>query len=204
MAAPISLNGKKLWAWSSYLTTTGTVAITLHYPVNQKRSSLSMNAAAKGGAITLVQASGTLSSSHLSQHRKQNFSISLSISSVITVAFDGLLTTEASLLWDSARAGVRRTERLFRHRSPPPISGPCHRWWPLRCSFNRTTSGTSCSLSAPVGCGWVERTVTCPWENPCQGRGQIWERNKREGLFHALNIKLPWPVMVFDNICKSR
>lgn len=127
-------------------------------PKTIERSSLFMNAAPKGVFITLRTraGTGTISSSYLSHHRKQNFSISLSISSLITVAFDGLLMMEAPPLWDSAHASIERTEQHFWHRLPLPISGPCHRWWPLCCSFNRMTSGTSCSLSAPVNCWWVD------------------------------------------------
>lgn len=60
-----------------------------------------------------MQAFGTLSSSYLSHHRKQNFSISLSISSVITVAFDRLLTTDASLLVDSWSCKHRADRTTF-------------------------------------------------------------------------------------------
>lgn len=145
----------------------------------------------------LRQASGTLSSSYLSHHRKQNFSISLSISSVITVAFDGLLTTEASLLWDSARASIGHAEWRSGHRLPPPISGPCHRRWTL-CW---TTSGTSCSLAAPVDCRRADWPMTWLCGNLCQIWGQIWGKRR---LSHALNIKLPWAVTVSDNINESR
>lgn len=92
----------------------------------------------------------------------QTFSISLSISWVITGAFDGLLMTQASLLWDAVHASCERMGQNFWHQFPPPISGPCHHWWPLWRFLNMMSlaSGASCTLSAPLGWGWVDWTMT--------------------------------------------
>lgn len=57
----------------------------------------------------------------------------------------------------------------FWHQFPPPISGPCHHWWPLWRSLNRMSlaSEASCTLSAPLGWRWVDWTMTslcvCVW-----------------------------------------
>lgn len=84
----------------------------------------------------------------------------------------------------------------FWQRYPPPISGPCHRWWPLCFSVNRMTSGTSCSLSAPVGCGWADWTMTCVCENLCQGWGQIWAKTKDFSIRWILKChKLSWSLI---------
>lgn len=157
----IMFNGQKWWTLTFYLVATGTVSSVSLAPLTKDHH----DAAAKGDVIALHT---------LSRHRKQKFSIS----SVITVAFDGLLRTESPLLRDSTHASTGWTEWHFWQRYPPPISGPCHRRWPLCFSVNRMTSGTSCSLSAPVGCGWADWTMTCVCENLCQGWGQIWGKTK--------------------------
>ena len=56
----------------------------------------------------------------------------------------------------------RGSSSHFWHQFPPPISGPCHHWWPLWRSLNRTSlvSEASCTLSAPLGWRWVDWTMT--------------------------------------------
>lgn len=120
-----------------------------------------------------------------------NFSsISLSISWVITVAFDGLLTTAPSFLWDTVHVSCRKMWQHFWHQFPPLISGTCHHWWPQRCSLNRMcmASGVSCTRSASVGWRWV----TDPWLLRGVGIwvwvwGQtLWEKNEQKFMYYIL------------------
>lgn len=83
----------------------------------------------------------------------QPFSISLSISRVITGASDGLFMTSALFLRDTLLQEERGAVSHFWHPFLPPISGPCHQWWPLWCSPN---SHASCALSAPLGSRQVD------------------------------------------------
>lgn len=152
------------------------------------------DAAAKGDVIAFHTHGGDWDTFLISPvtPQKQKFSISF----VITVSFDGLLRTEPPFLWDSAHASIGWTERHFWQRYPPPISGPCHRRWPLCYSVNRMTSGTSCSLSAPVGCGWADWTMTCVCENLCQGWGQIWGKTKVFSMRWILKcLELSWSLI---------
>lgn len=68
----------------------------------------------------------------------------------------------------------------FWHQFPPPISGPCHHWWPLWCPLNRTSlaSEASCTLSAPLGWRWVDWTMTslCVWVCALGCEGKVWEK----------------------------
>lgn len=179
----IMFNGRKWGTLTFYLVATGTVSSVSTAPLTKDYQ--------RNGPV-----SPCLRGCHrhytLSRHRKQK----ISISSVITVAFDGLLRTEPPLLRDSAHASIGWTERHFWQRYPPPISGPCHRRWPLCFSVNRMTSGTSCSLSAPVGCGWADWTMTCVCENLCQGWGQIWGKTKDFSMRWILKChELSWSLI---------
>ena len=75
----------------------------------------------------------------------------------------------------------RGSSSHFWHKFPPPISGPCHHWWPLWHSLNRMSlvSEASCTLSAPLGWRWVDWTMTslcvCVCVCVCGFGGKVWE-----------------------------
>lgn len=88
----------------------------------------------------------------------QTFSILLSISQIITSAFDGLLMMQASLLWDSGHASYKSIGQHFWHQFTPTISGPCLHRWPLWCSLNRLVlaSGLYFICTTRLRRGWLD------------------------------------------------